>query len=94
MFLLGLKRDLRHQNQTAGAEYGHDDREQALAGEVVDPLRAYKIAQDLRCDAYLECSAVTGELISQVREDLCRKAVERARADEEGRGSWGGCVVV
>ncbi|KAI9791216.1 MAG: hypothetical protein M1816_004208 [Peltula sp. TS41687] len=61
---------------------------------VVDTLRAYKVAQDLRCDAYLECSARTGELVPQVKEDVARFAVELARAREEGGGGWrGGCVV-
>lgn len=93
MLLLGLKRDLRH--NPGGSE---EEKKKYKGGvvELVDPLQAYKIAQDLRCDGYLECSAMTGELVAQVREDLGRVVAAVAkRRDGDAGGGWrgAGCVV-
>ncbi|KAI5299986.1 hypothetical protein KEM55_000665 [Ascosphaera atra] len=76
IMLLGLKRDLRTEAQ--------DDR-------CITPHEAYKIAQDLRCDAYAECSALTGELVPQVFEDVARLAVlsKTGKAREQG-----GCCIL
>lgn len=77
MLLLGLKRDLRSEDDPNGVIY---------------PQEAYRIAQELRCDKYMECSAVSGELLSEVWEDVCRTAV--GNIEVQGRGlSSGGCVV-
>lgn len=82
MLLLGLKRDLRTEGKRRERE------------EVVDPLYGYRIAQDLRCDGYLECSALTGELMREVKEDLSRVAVGVVRGDGgDSSGGGGGCVV-
>lgn len=36
--------------------------------------QGHRIAQELRCDMYAECSATTGELMRQVFEDVSKKA--------------------
>lgn len=58
IMLLGLKRDLRVRE----------------AESMVDPLEAYRVAQEMRCDRYAECSALTGELMHEVFEDIARVA--------------------
>ncbi len=46
----------------------------------------------MRCDRYAECSAVTGELMNEVFEDIARVA---AMTKTEGGGlSQGGCVII
>ena len=41
---------------------------------VIYPQEGHKVAQELRCDMYCECSAVTGELMEEVFEDVARRA--------------------
>ncbi|TVY67392.1 Ras-like GTP-binding protein Rho1 [Lachnellula suecica] len=78
VLLLGLKRDLRSETDPNGIIY---------------PQEGYRVAQELRCDKYLECSAVSGELLGEVWEDVCRTAVESVKADGGGLSS-GGCGVM
>jgi Ras homolog gene family, member A len=60
---------------------------------IIYPQEAYRIAQELRCDKYMECSAVSGELLREVWEDVCRTAV--GSVEIEGGGlSAGGCTVM
>ena len=74
---MGLKRDLRSEKDPNGIIY---------------PQEAYRIAQELRCDKYMECSAVTGELVHEVFEDICKTA---AMSAETGGGlSEGGCEIM
>jgi hypothetical protein len=40
------------------------------------PQEAYRIAQEMRCDRYAECSAVTGELMHEVFEDIAKVAAK------------------
>jgi Ras family protein A len=72
--VLGLKRDLRSEDDPNGIIY---------------PQEAYRIAQEMRCDKYMECSAATGELMTEAFEDICRSAA--ATATEAGGQSDGGC---
>lgn len=75
--MLGLKRDLRSEKDPNGVIY---------------PQEAYRIAQELRCDRYMECSAVTGELVAEAWEDICRTA---AGTTVVGGGlSEGGCGIM
>ncbi|PGH10894.1 hypothetical protein AJ80_07337 [Polytolypa hystricis UAMH7299] len=75
ILMLGLKRDLRVENDST-----------------IYPQESYRIAQELRCDRYAECSALTGELIPEVFEDIARLA---ARSTTEAGGQTeGGCVVM
>jgi Ras family protein A len=77
ILLLGLKRDLRSETDPNGIIY---------------PQEAYRIAQEMRCDKYMECSAVTGELVAEVFEDICRTAA--LCAEDKGGRSEGGCQVM
>ncbi|KAK2598120.1 hypothetical protein QQS21_005752 [Conoideocrella luteorostrata] len=75
--ILGLKRDLRSEKDPNGIIY---------------PQEAYQVAQTMRADRYVECSAVTGELLKPAFEDICRTATKTATA--AGGQSEGGCVVI
>lgn len=77
VLLLGLKRDLRSEKDPNGIIY---------------PAEGHKVAQECRMDRYMECSAVSGELVHEVFEDICRTA---AMSLKEGGGlSEGGCEVM
>lgn len=78
MLLLGLKRDLRSEDDPNGIIY---------------PQEAYRIAQEMRCDKYMECSAVSGELIAECWEDVCRTAAG-TRGGLAGGLSDGGCELM
>ncbi|KAJ0423694.1 P-loop containing nucleoside triphosphate hydrolase protein [Aspergillus carlsbadensis] len=68
-------------------------RDLRASGEgLIYPQETYRIAQELRCDRYAECSAVTGELMAQTFEDLARLAYMTTTSD--GGQSKGGCVVM
>lgn len=75
--MLGLKRDLRSEDDPNGIIY---------------PQEAYRIAQEIRADKYVECSAVTGELLAEAFDDICKTAVDSTSAD--GGQSEGGCTVM
>ncbi|KAH6971742.1 P-loop containing nucleoside triphosphate hydrolase protein [Ilyonectria sp. MPI-CAGE-AT-0026] len=60
VIVLGLKRDLRSEKDPNGIIY---------------PQEAYQISQAMRADRYVECSAVTGELLKLAFEDLCKTAM-------------------
>ncbi len=77
VLVLGLKRDLRREDDPNGVLYPHE---------------AYALAQQLRADMYLECSAVTGELLPEVFDDICRRAVKAA--SPEGGQSEGACAIM
>ena len=74
---MGLKRDLRSLDDPNGNIY---------------PQEAYQMAQTLRADRYVECSAVTGELVQLAFEDICKTAVQTTTAS--GGQSEGGCIVI
>ncbi|KJZ80189.1 hypothetical protein HIM_00039 [Hirsutella minnesotensis 3608] len=74
--VLGLKRDLRSETDPNGIIY---------------PQEAYQLAQEMRADRYVECSAVTGELAKLAFEDICKTATKTTTA--AGGQSEGGCVV-
>lgn len=77
---MGLKRDLRSETDPNGIIY---------------PQEAYQTAQALRADRYVECSAVTGELMGPAFEDICRTAAKTVWAAGSGGGqSEGGCIVL
>jgi len=60
--------------------------------EMVDPHHGLCVAQELRCDRYLECSALTGELVREVFEDISRTAARTTT--EKGGQTEGGCRVI
>ncbi|KAI9746028.1 MAG: hypothetical protein M1818_000709 [Claussenomyces sp. TS43310] len=71
---LGLKRDLRSEADPNGIIY---------------PQEAYRIAQEMRCDRYMECSARTGELVPEAFEDICKTAA--MTTTPQGGQTEGGC---
>lgn len=77
ILILGLKRDLRSETDPNGIIY---------------PQEAYQAAQSMRVDRYMECSAMTGELVKLAFEDICTTAVKTRSAS--GGQSEGGCVVM
>lgn len=86
--VLGLKRDIRNREDydgqvRAGAQRGRDvDRELLNPRTFVYPQEALRIAQEMRCDRYCECSAVTGE-VSDVSFSKTRCRSERSSGGME-----------
>ncbi|PQE28030.1 hypothetical protein CJF32_00005777 [Rutstroemia sp. NJR-2017a WRK4] len=85
ILLLALKRDLRSEKDPNGIIY---------------PQEGHRIAQELRCDRYMECSSMTGELVTEVWEDISRTAVlavgggKNGADDGSGGLSEGGCELM
>ncbi|KAL9948105.1 hypothetical protein ACHAQF_003760 [Verticillium nonalfalfae] len=77
ILVLGLKRDLRSETDPNG---------------IILPQEAYAQAQEMRVDRYMECSAVTGELLKPAFEDICSTAVKTTSA--AGGQSEGGCTLM
>ncbi|KAK4241044.1 P-loop containing nucleoside triphosphate hydrolase protein [Achaetomium macrosporum] len=77
VLVLGLKRDLRSEDDPNGIIY---------------PQEAYRVAQEMRADKYMECSAVTGELMEEVFDDICTTALKTTTPD--GGQSEGGCSIM
>ena len=77
VILLGLKRDLRREGDP----------------EMVIPQEGLRIAQEMRCDRYAECSAVTAELCREVFEDLAKTAAMTTTA-KGGKSEPASCVVL
>ncbi|KAI1083708.1 P-loop containing nucleoside triphosphate hydrolase protein [Whalleya microplaca] len=75
--VVGLKRDLRSGSNPNG---------------VTHPEEGYKVSQDMRVDKYVECSAVTGELLKLAFEEICNTAAKTVV--ESGGQSEGGCVIL
>lgn len=75
--MVGLKRDLRSEDDPNGLIYPHE---------------GLRVAQEIRADKYMECSAVTGELLPLTVEELCAMAVQTQTQD--GAQSSGGCCVM
>ncbi|KAK4038115.1 hypothetical protein C8A01DRAFT_37955 [Parachaetomium inaequale] len=77
VLVLGLKRDLRSEDDPNGIIY---------------PQEGYQAAQALRADKYIECSAVTGELMTEAFDDICSTALKTTTPD--GGQSEGGCTIM
>ncbi|XXG97237.1 hypothetical protein Hte_003532 [Hypoxylon texense] len=77
IIVVGLKRDLRSETDPNGMIY---------------PQEGYKVCQEMRVDKYVECSAVTGELLKLAFEEICNTAARTVTA--EGGQSDGGCVIL
>lgn len=77
LVVLGLKRDLRSEDDPNGIIY---------------PQEAYQKAQEMRVDRYVECSALTGELLRPAFEDICKTAAATTAAS--GGQSQGECTVL
>lgn len=85
MIVLGLQRDVRSKEDYSGqvrqlapeSAYSDDadDDKAVLNGRTfVYPQEALRVAAEMRCDRYCECSALTGELCLQVIEDIAATA--------------------
>lgn len=70
--MLGLKRDLRREDDPNGILYPHE---------------GCGVAQSLRADMYLECSAATGTLLAEVFEDISRRAIQTASSGGQSEGA-------
>lgn len=77
VIVLGLKRDLREENNP----------------DMIFAHEAVTVAQDMRCDRYCECSAVTGELIELVFEDIAKTAA-LTRTEKGGRSPGPNCTIL
>ncbi|PWY92090.1 Rho-like small GTPase [Aspergillus heteromorphus CBS 117.55] len=84
-------------------QYGHGERipimmvglkrDLRVEGEgIIYPQESYRIAQELRCDRYAECSAVTGELLAETFEDIARLA--GMTTTKAGGQTAGTCVIL
>ncbi|KAK5193457.1 hypothetical protein LTR92_006826 [Exophiala xenobiotica] len=82
VMLLGLKRDERN-----------EDRLQDGTFECVMPQEGLRVAQEMRCDRYAECSALTGELMWEVLEDITRTAA-LTTTEDGGLNQTNGCCVM
>lgn len=82
VMLLGFKRDLRTE------ERGED-------GELVCvmPQEGVRVAGEMRCDRYAECSAMTGELLWEAVEDITRMAA-MTTTERGGLSEGTGCSVM
>ncbi|KAF7542535.1 hypothetical protein G7046_g10154 [Stylonectria norvegica] len=78
LIILGLKRDLRSEKDPNGIIY---------------PQEAYQMAQTLRADRYVECSALTGDLLKMAFEDLCKTAL-KSTMEQGGLSTESGCSVM
>ncbi|KAF2197390.1 P-loop containing nucleoside triphosphate hydrolase protein [Delitschia confertaspora ATCC 74209] len=91
VMVLGLKRDLRR-------EWTEEEKRGGLGdgkgrGESVMPQEGLLVAQEMLCDRYAECSAVTGELCREVLEDVARTAAKTTT--EKGAKSQGAnCIMM
>ncbi|KAI9703077.1 MAG: hypothetical protein M1820_005949 [Bogoriella megaspora] len=77
VILLGLKRDLRKEGDP----------------NMVIPHEGLRIAQEMRCDRYAECSASTGELCREVFEDLARTAA-LTTTNKGGKSEGTSCTIM
>ncbi|KAI5863517.1 P-loop containing nucleoside triphosphate hydrolase protein [Durotheca rogersii] len=75
VIVVGFKRDLRPESDPTGTIY---------------PAEGHMVAQEMRADKYVECSAVTGELLKLAFEEICNTAAKTATAN--GGQSDGGCI--
>lgn len=80
VMVLGLKRDLRR-------EWTDTDKSSVM------PQEALRVAQEMRCDRYAECSAVTGELCHEVLEDVARTAA-RTTTEKGAKTQGTDCVIM
>lgn len=84
VMVLGLKRDLRR-------EWTDADRADGTGS--VMPQEGLRVAQEMRCDRYAECSALTGELCKQVLEDVARTAA-RTTTEKGAKSDGTPCTVM
>ena len=84
VMILGLKRDLRRE---------WTDMDKANRTGSVMPQEGLNMAQEMRCDRYAECSALTGELCKQVLEDVARTAA-RTTTEKGAKSDAPACTLM
>ena len=83
VMVLGLKRDLR-------TEWSQFEKENGTGS--VMPQEGVRVAGEMRCDRYAECSALTGELCKEVLEDVARTSAMTTTS--KGAKTPGGCSLM
>jgi GTPase SAR1 family protein len=86
VMLLGLKRDLRK-------EWTEEEKREGGKGQSVMPQEGLNVAQELLCDRYAECSALSGELCREVLEDVARTAA-RTTTEKGAKTDGTNCAVM
>jgi len=86
VMVLGLKRDLR-------TEWTNEEKKDGGKGESLMPQEGLGLATEMLCDRYAECSALTGELCSQVLEDVARTAA-RTTTEKGAKSEGTSCAVM
>lgn len=84
VMLLGLKRDERTDRKC------EDDD---TTFESVMPQEGLQAAQEMRCDRYAECSALTGELMWEALEDITKTAA-KTTTEKGGLSENGPCCMM
>ncbi|KAM0718524.1 hypothetical protein Q7P37_005594 [Cladosporium fusiforme] len=99
VILLGLKRDVRSREdygatvKPAVDNTAPEDQQVLNGRKFVYPQEALRIAQEMRCDRYCECSALTGELCREVFEDIARTSA-MTTTSRGGRADEPACTVM
>lgn len=86
VMLLGLKRDLRR-------EWTEEQKNTRSQDRSVMPQEGVLVAQELLCDHYAECSALTGELCRQVLEDIA-KTCAKTTTEKGAKSAGTNCVLM
>jgi Ras family protein A len=60
----------------------------------VHPQEALRVAAEMRCDRYAECSALTGELVAEVFDDVVKMAVATTKGFGGGKSDGAACVMM
>jgi len=103
VIVLGLKRDVRAREEDYDGWVRRREREGGVVGEegtevlngrtFVYPQEGLKVAQEMRCDRYCECSAMTGELCREVFEDIAKTAA-MTTTEKGGKSQGADCRVM
>lgn len=98
VIVLGLQRDVRNKEDYNGHVHqmasGDDSDKTVLNGRTfVYPQEGLKLAQEMRCDRYCECSAVTGELCREVIEDISKTAA-LTTTEDGGKSKDASCTIM
>ena len=62
--------------------------------ECVMPEEGLQVAREMRADRYAECSALTGELMWQVVEDITRTAAKTTVEESRENSGNGSCTIM
>lgn len=98
VIVLGLQRDVRREEDYDGRvrRFAADDQTYESiqhSRSIVYPQEALRVAGEMRCDRYCECSAMTGDLCLQVIEDIAETALATTTA-QGGKSSNPHCCIM